>query len=152
MIPGRQKRPDYCHHLSMYYDTATHDEAALQGAGPVIQSSLKSPNIVTSTSLLHKEASSSREHSIKTWSTGSYDLDESVYQLEDEHPGALRDLDNANEHHFIGGDVAMSHHPTEGFLDRNVLAILKTVKFPRFIATSRTNVPLKTAARGFPHS
>ena len=65
MIPGRQKRPDYCHHLSMYYDTATHDEAALQGAGPVIQSSLKSPNIITSTGLSHKEATSSSEHSTR---------------------------------------------------------------------------------------
>ena len=53
--------------------------------------------------------------------------DNSPHQLEDGHPGALRNLDNANEHHFIGCDIAVSHHPTEALLDRKALAILKTV-------------------------
>jgi hypothetical protein len=35
-------------------------------------------------------------------------------------PAALRGLDDPNEHNFIGDDIAMSHHPTEGLLDRKV--------------------------------
>ena len=50
--------------------------------------------------------------------------DNSVLQLEDGYPAALRGMDDANEHHFIGGNIALPHHPLEG-LDRNALAILK---------------------------
>jgi len=52
--------------------------------------------------------------------------DDSFHQLEDGHPATLRDLDDANEHHLIGGDIAMSYHPLR-VLDRTMLAILKTV-------------------------
>jgi hypothetical protein len=49
--------------------------------------------------------------------------DDSTRQLEDGHPACLRDLDEANEHHFIGGDIAMAHKPVKGS-DRNALAVL----------------------------
>jgi hypothetical protein len=59
--------------------------------------------------------------------TGSQD--DSAHQLEDGHPASLRDLDEANEHHFIGGDMATSHEPVEG-LDRDALAVLDSAQFP----------------------
>jgi len=55
--------------------------------------------------------------------------DDSTYQLEDGHPTSLRDLDEANEHHFIGGDITMSHNPVEGS-ERNALAVLKATQLP----------------------
>jgi hypothetical protein len=51
--------------------------------------------------------------------------DDPMLQLEDRHPTTRRDLDDANEYHLLGADIAMSHHPLKG-LDRSVLAILKT--------------------------
>jgi hypothetical protein len=53
--------------------------------------------------------------------------DDSCHQLKNGHPAALGDLDDPNELHFIGGDIAMSHHPLEWLLDMNALAILKAV-------------------------
>jgi len=63
-------------------------------------------------------------------------------------------LDDANEHHFIGGNIAVAHHPLER-LDRNALALLKTVLFliseiHRHIQDK--NAPLNIVARDSPHA
>jgi hypothetical protein len=56
---------------------------------------------------------------------------DSSHQLEDGHPASLRDLDEANKHHFIGGDLAMPHEPFGGWkrrLKRNAFAVLKVAQ------------------------
>lgn len=59
--------------------------------------------------------------------------DDSTHQLEDGHPAKRRDLDEANEHHFIRGDIALSDNPIRRrSLDRDALAVLKK-------QTSRSN-------------
>jgi hypothetical protein len=79
--------------------------------------------------------------------------DDSIHQLEDGHPTCLRDLDEANERHFIGGDIAMSNNPVRGRpLDRNALAFLKTAQLPEFIVTFWKNAPPKTVVRDLPHA
>jgi hypothetical protein len=77
--------------------------------------------------------------------------DDSTHQLEDGHPTSFRDLDETNEPHFIGGDIATPHQPIEGS-DRNVLAILKFRSISDFIATFGTNAPLKTGVPDFLHA
>jgi hypothetical protein len=63
------------------------------------------------------------------WST--YSLEDPSHQLEDRHPASFRDMGEANEHHFIKGDIAMSDNPIRRRpFDRNPLAVLKTAQFP----------------------
>jgi hypothetical protein len=56
--------------------------------------------------------------------------DDPCHQLEYGHPASFRDLDDANEHHFIESDIAISHTPVER-LDGNVLAVLKSAQISR---------------------
>jgi hypothetical protein len=51
-------------------------------------------------------------------------------------------MDDADEHHFIEGDITTSNRPVAG-RDRNVLAALYSDQFPRLIATLGTNAPTR---------
>ena len=77
--------------------------------------------------------------------------DDSSHQLEDKDPACLRDLDEANEFHFIGGNFARSNGPIRCLtLHRSALAVLKTARFLESMITFGTNAPPKIVVRNFP--
>lgn len=68
--------------------------------------------------------------------------DDSFHQLEDGHPAPFGNMDDADEHHFIEGDITTSNPPVTG-RGWKALAVLYTDQFPRLIATFGTNTPTK---------
>ena len=136
----------------MYYGTAAHDGSTLNRAGLIIRSSRKLQcKYKYNFSRREATVTSSNEYSMTPGLTCSQN--DSSDQLKDGCPACLRDLNEADKHHFIGSDIALSNSPVRcRTLGWNALTVLKSVQFPEFTSTIGTSAPLKTVLRDFQHA